>query len=118
MAVACCPVGIDRDVVVPGGPPALGLGPPDAFPDLFDPFPGAGLGKPLGGFGEGVPEKRPAMARSMAACPSERQYGRASRPSSDTPLCECTSRFAAVRMWTECSASKCRVRSRLTTRYK
>ena len=98
--MACCPVGIDRDVVVPGGPPASGLGPPDAFPDLFDPFPGAGLGKPLGGFGEVVPEKRPAMARSMAAYPSERRYGRAFRPSSDTTLSGCTSQFAAVRMYT------------------
>ena len=48
-------VGVDRDVVVPGEPPAPGLGPPDAFPDPFDPFPGAGPGKPFGEFGEGLP---------------------------------------------------------------
>ena len=34
-------VGVDRDVVVPGESPAPGLGPPDAFPDPFDPFPDA-----------------------------------------------------------------------------
>ena len=49
-------VGVDRDVVVPGEPPASGLEPPDAFPHLFDPLPGAGLGKPFGEFGEGLPE--------------------------------------------------------------
>ena len=33
-------------------PRASGLGPPDAFPDPVGPFPGAGLGKPFGEFGE------------------------------------------------------------------
>ena len=37
-------------------PPASGLGPPDALPVPVDPFPGAGFGKPLGGFGKGLPE--------------------------------------------------------------
>ena len=57
-ATACCPgrVGVDGDDVVPGEPPASGLDPPDAFPDPVDPFPGAGPGKPLGEFGEGLLE--------------------------------------------------------------
>ena len=49
-------VGFDRDVVVPGEPPASGLGPPDVFPDPFDPLPGAGPGKPFGELGEGLLE--------------------------------------------------------------
>ena len=49
-------VGVHGDVVVPGEPPASGLGPPDAFPDPVGPFPGAGLGKPFGEFGENLLE--------------------------------------------------------------
>ena len=49
-------VGVDRNVVVPGEPPASDLDPPDALPDPVDPLPGAGLGKSLGEFGEGLPE--------------------------------------------------------------
>ena len=56
--MACCPVVSvsTDDVVLLGGPPASDLGPPDAFPDPVGPFPGAGLGKPFGEFGEGVLE--------------------------------------------------------------
>ena len=62
------------------------------------------------------PAKRSTMPRSLAARSSERQYGRASRPSSDTTLRRRTARSAAVRMRTGFSASQCRARSLPTTR--